>query len=371
MKTFLRLIAPLLALVAVIGFFTFAELLVDYREASAAGNNETAFGEFAWRFFTASASEGGTNFLQPITLQNAWLQTVTVAVAALGMTLIIIAGGIDLSVGSALALSAVVLAVVLDQKGFGFASGLPEAYQLSAVAAMGTIACIATGALCGLFNGLVISRLKLAPFIVTLGTMSIYLGLAKWPNSGSQVQPDRLTEIPSWLSDWLMATSLRPGYFTFPPAAWLLIGLAIVLAIVLHYTTFGRYVFAIGSNEATARLCGLHVPRLKIGIYTLAGVFTGIAGILAFARIKQARPTEGIGMELDIIAAVVIGGGSLNGGRGSVLGTIVGAMIVTFIRIGCTTLRFDDWFQHVVLGAIIIAAVSLDQWRHGREGNAG
>ncbi len=366
MKTVFKVLAPLLALVAVIGLFTLAELARDY----AASDGALGLAEFAWQFFTAPRGEGGSKFLNPLNFQNVWLQTVTVATAALGMTLIIIAGGIDLSAGSALALSSVVLAVTLERHGFGLASGVPPEWQLTVVATLGVLACVACGSLCGLTNGLLITRLRLAPFIVTLGTMAIYRGLAKWPASGAAVRPDRATEVPAWIRDWLMASSPNPHWFTLPPAVWLLIVLALGLAVLLHRTVFGRYIFAIGSNEATARLCGLNVPRIKIAIYSLAGVFVGIGGLLAFSRTKLGNPAEGNSMELDIIAAVVIGGGSLSGGRGSVLGTLVGAAIVRFIRSGCTMLVFEDWFQDVVLGVIIIAAVTLDQWRHPSEREA-
>jgi ribose/xylose/arabinose/galactoside ABC-type transport system permease subunit len=147
---------------------------------------------------------------------------------------------------------------------------------------------------------------------------------------------------------------------------WLLLALAIVVAAVLRYTVFGRHVFAVGSNESTARLCGINVPLTRIAVYTIAGFFVGMAGLFQFSRLTVGDPTSGTGKELPIIEAVVIGGGSLSGGRGSILGTLTGALIMQVISSGCTALRQPNPIQEIIIGAIIVAAVTVDQFRQRR-----
>jgi ribose/xylose/arabinose/galactoside ABC-type transport system permease subunit len=160
--------------------------------------------------------------------------------------------------------------------------------------------------------------------------------------------------------------SVRPEalWFGLPSGVWLALALSALLAAVLRWTVFGRYVFALGSNEQTARLCGINVTLVKIVIYSLAGLFVGIAGMYQFARLSVGNPTSGIGLELRVIAAVVIGGGSLSGGQGSVLGTLTGAAIMGVIASGCTQLGLSNPIQDILLGVIIVAAVMLDQLRH-------
>jgi len=263
------------------------------------------------------------------------------------MTIIIIAGGIDLSAGSILALTAVVLAVTLKQ-----------GYPPLACAAL----VIGVGIAAGVVNGLLITKLKLVPFIVTLGTMLVFRGLAEYVSEQRKVQ----APAPDWLSS-LLTPPAEGSWQMFPIGVWIVLALALVLAIVLKRTVFGRYVFAIGSNEATARLCGVNVTAVKIAVYALGGFFMALAGIFDFNELnKQGSPTSGIGMELDMIAAVVIGGGSLRGGRGSVLGSIIGAVTMTSLRSGCVYAGVSDPLQKVVIGAIIIAAVAIDTWSHAR-----
>jgi ribose transport system permease protein len=283
------------------------------------------------------------------------VQTSTVAVAALGMTLIIIARGIDLSVGTTLALCATVLAYGLDV-GWGIAASIA--------------ACIATGFTAGLINGALTSLLGVVPFIITLGTMTAYLGIGKLLAKETTIRPAP-TAVPDWLPP-LVSPSPRPLWLwepllpNFGWGVWLALGLAILLAGILHLSVFGRHVFAIGSNESTARLCGINVTRTKILVYALAGLFVGVAGMYQFARLTSGSPTSGTGLELRIIAAVVIGGGSLTGGRGSVVGTLTGAAIMLVIASGCTSLGLQNPMQDIIIGAIIVAAVTLDQFRRRR-----
>jgi ribose transport system permease protein len=158
---------------------------------------------------------------------------------------------------------------------------------------------------------------------------------------------------PKPVQDWL----------PFAPAVFLALILGMFLAAVLRYTILGRYTFAIGSNEATARLCGIRVPRVKICIYVLAGLLTGLAGLMQFARLTQGDPTVAVGLELDVIAAVVIGGGSLSGGQGSLVGTLAGAFLMAYLRNRCTVLGWSNFVQEMIVGHIIIIAVAVDQWR--------
>lgn len=354
----------------------------------------TVFGPFlalgaVYLFFGIADSmqaEGGT-FLTPRNNRAMAVPTATVAVAALGMTVIIIAGGIDLSAGTALALCATVLAWCLKE----------DVSPLLAISAA-----IAAGCLTGFLNGLLISALRVVPFIVTLGTMTLYLGVAKIVANETTVRPDRTEQVPEWLGNFLSLRemALWPGdWFVpwseqaaqrgwsesatwiertlvwlteslrVPLGVWLMLLLAVVLSLLLRYTVFGRYVFALGSNESTARLCGINVAWNKIALYTLGGFFVGVAGLYQFSRLSVGNPTSGVGMELRIIAAVVIGGGSLSGGRGSVLGTLTGAAIMAVIASGCTQLGLSNPVQDIILGVIIIVAVTLDQIRQRRLAN--
>lgn len=286
-------------------------------------------------------------------VQTIAVQTATVAVAALGMTVIIIAGGIDLSAGTALSLSATVLAYVLDND-HGIAAAI--------------VACIVCGALAGTVNGALTSLLGVVPFIITLGTMTAFVGIGKIIAKETTVRPP-IDSIPDWLPRMVSALP-SPNWLMYPVlpnfgwGVWLALGLAAVLAGMLHFTVFGRHVFAIGSSEATARLCGINVPATKVAVYALAGVFVGVAGMYQFARLSSGSPTSGIGLELKIIAAVVIGGGSLNGGRGSVLGSLTGAAMMLVIASGCTALGIKNPVQDIIIGGIIVAAVTLDQFRN-------
>jgi ribose/xylose/arabinose/galactoside ABC-type transport system permease subunit len=268
-------------------------------------------------------------------------QTAIVGMAALGMTVVIVAGGIDLSVGSVIALSTVVIAVLLKQGANPWLAGA---------------AAVGTGALCGLANGLLVTTLRVVPFIVTLGTMLVVRGAAKG------LADERRVEAPAtWLTDLLRATSGRGALL--PPGIWLLVALAIVIGGLLGFTRFGRRIIAIGSNERMARLCGVRVERCLIAVYAIGGAFAGLAGVFEFSKLSVGDPTVAVGAELDVIAAVIIGGGSLEGGRGTVFGTLVGASIMTIIQVGCSQRGLPNWVQEIVTGGIIVGAVALDYAR--------
>jgi len=284
-------------------------------------------------------------------------QTAVVGTAALGMTLIIISGGIDLSVAANIALSTIVIARIMSAHG-GHAPTLAAA------------AGVATSALASLVVALMIVGLRLAPFIVTLGTWGSYRGVAKWVANNSYVYPSPVENPDAWNDTWLygllntLPASRR--WMLVPLGVWVMILLAALVAGVLRYTRFGRRTFAIGSNELTARLCGIPVERTKLLIYLCAGALFGVAAVLRFSYTGAGDPVGMNGGELDIIAAAVIGGASLSGGQGSVLGAVLGALIMTMVANGCTKLGLPNYVQEIVTGAIIIFACALDPQRHRR-----
>lgn len=287
------------------------------------------------------------NMASLVVLEKLGQQTVIVGIAALGMTLIIICGGIDLSAGSLIALTSVVMAQAIALW------HLPPAVA----ALLG----IAVGLLCGWLNGFLITRLKLVPFIVTLGTLLIFRGAAKALSHSTQIKVP-----PTFLSDLLASLPAGRTWQLLPPGAWIMLLLAALAAHFLANTPWGRHVVAVGSNEATARLCGINVNRIKVMVYTLGGFFTGLAGLMQLSYQEQGDPIGAEGYELDIIAAVVIGGGSLNGGEGSMLGTLLGAALMTVIRFGCQLNGFPPYVTQISTGAIIVLAVAVDQLRRRR-----
>jgi ribose transport system permease protein len=284
----------------------------------------------------------GAHFFSGGNIELIGRQTSIVCVAGLGMTMIIVSGGIDLSVGSTIALCTVVIALLLK---VGFS---PLAAALGGVGA---------GAACGALTGILVTRLKVVPFIVTLGMMLLVRGAAKG------LADEQRVEAPmTWLNDLLRTTRAGSGRVA-PLGIWGGVALALVVSAVLSYTRFGRQLFAIGSNERTARLCGVPVERRKVAVYTAAAALAGCAGVLQFAKLSVGDPTVAVGLELDVIAAVIIGGGSLSGGRGSVSGTLVGAAIMSVIQVGSSQRGLPNWVQQIVTGGIIVAAVALDRWR--------
>lgn len=395
-------------------------------------------------------------------------QTTVIAVAAIGMTFIIVSAGIDLSVGSVVALAGVCATMAMSTDYLGWSLG------------MGLLAGVAVGAICGWISGVVITRGKLAPFIVTLGMMEIVRGVALQSTSGlpithlpdgfgnignsvmsialnrgmefsedelnikalcnrirsgndplsthlrNSLSPASLEKLNSWDSSKTVPADLQTGFtqdlnkiltqsslysqerFTgvqlssglvtqaennpqgsnlihsnrllleatfpnfitkgdmillLPYSLFILIPLALVSAFILRYTVFGIQVYAVGSNEKTARLCGVNVERIKVLVYLLGGFTAGLAGIMHASRLNTGQPSEAMGMELEVIAAVVIGGGSLMGGEGTILGSVMGAFIIKFLRNGCNIVGVSSFVQRIVIGLIIIAAVYVDQLR--------
>lgn len=293
---------------------------------------------------------------QPMTLKT-WqivaTHTVVVGLAAVGMTWVIISAGIDLSVGSVIALSGVSAALAVDA-GWG---------AIGAVAAA-----LATGALCGAYNGVLIVGLRLPPFIATLGTMGFFRGVALWIAANGSVRPEDAegTSTTAGIADWVKNSA---GGQWLPPAVWLLIIITILGALALRWTVLGRHAVAIGSNELTARLCGVQINKTKIAIYSLAGLLAGLAGVMLFGRLTVGDSTAAVGIELKVIAAVVIGGASLSGGQGSVTGTLAGALLMAVLSNRCTAAEWPDFVEHMIVGHIIILAVAIDQWRIRKSGH--
>jgi ribose/xylose/arabinose/galactoside ABC-type transport system permease subunit len=283
-------------------------------------------------------------------LQIILMQTAVVGTAALGMTVIIISAGIDLSVGSVVALTSVATAIFL-------ARGWPPM-----VAATGGVV---VGCIAGLVTGLAITQLNVMPFIVTLGGLVAIRGLThQIGNESTVLAPE------TWLNSLLTIPGAGRQWMLFPPGVWLTIALAALVGASLRYTRLGRHIFAIGSNEQTARLCGIGVARTKTLVYMIGGLFAGLAGVMQFSYLSVGDTTTATGMELDVIAAVVLGGASLNGGQGSVFGTLVGAMIMAVMRNGCTKMSWPNPVQEMVTGGIIVLAVAIDKFQHQRRRNA-
>ncbi len=298
------------------------------------------------------------HFLKVDNLLNVLCRSSINGIMAAGMTYIIITGGIDLSVGSMLAMCGMIgAASMLYFSGGTWAEISTGSYIHLKLWAMlaGTLVCVLAGAACGFANGMLITKLKLAPFIVTLGTMSIFRGISYIMNDG---KPFAVSDY-SWLDTGRIAG--------IPSSVILLVIVMIAAGFLLKNTRFGRYTYAIGSNTQTAFHAGINVNRTIIWIYTLTGALVGLASMITVARASTAQPTAGISLELDIIAAAIIGGCAPSGGRGTMLGTVIGTLLIAFIRNGLTLLGISTNVQLVVIGLIIIVAVTADQFATRRK----
>ncbi|RPJ99645.1 ribose ABC transporter permease RbsC [Priestia endophytica] len=278
------------------------------------------------------------SFLEPLNLLNLLRQVAINALIAFGMTFVILTGGIDLSVGSILALSSALIAGMI-------VSGIDPILAI-------LIGCI-LGAVMGAINGLLITKGKMAPFIATLATMTIFRGLTLVYTDGNPI---------TGLGENYAFQLFGRGYFLgIPvPAITMIIAFA-VLWVILHKTSFGRKTYAIGGNEKAALISGIKVPRVKVMIYALAGLLSALAGAILTSRLNSAQPTAGTSYELDAIAAVVLGGTSLSGGRGLIVGTLIGALIIGTLNNGLNLLGVSSFFQMVVKGVVILIAVLIDR----------
>ncbi|WHY03420.1 ribose ABC transporter permease RbsC [Neobacillus sp. DY30] len=278
------------------------------------------------------------SFLEPLNILNLLRQVAINALIAFGMTFVILTGGIDLSVGAILALSSALTAGMM-------VSGIDPILAIL----IGVI----LGGLMGTVNGLFITKGKMAPFIATLATMTIFRGLTLVYTGGNPI---------TGLGDNYLFQLFGRGYFLgIPVPAVTMILTFVVLFILLHKTPFGRKTYAIGGNEKAALISGIKVPKVKIMIYSLSGMLAALAGAILTSRLNSAQPTAGTSYELDAIAAVVLGGTSLSGGKGRIFGTLIGALIIGTLNNGLNLLGVSSFYQMVVKGIVILIAVLLDR----------
>lgn len=285
-----------------------------------------------------------------LTPENGWniLRQISVNLClSIGMTLVILSGGIDLSVGAILGLAGAVAAGLLKN---GLAvPGTDALLQFTTSGAI--LAGLVVGGAAGWVNGFAITRFALPPFVATLGMLSIARGLTMLWTGGFPV---------TGLGDAF--GRLGTGVFLgMPLPVWIMLALMAVFVVVTKRTRFGRHLYAVGGNERAARLTGLNVSRIKLAVYTLAGALAGVAGLIVTARLDSAQPNAGLGYELDSIAAVVIGGTSLSGGRGSIWGTVLGCLIIGVLNNGLFLLNVSPFWQQVIKGVVILLAVALDK----------
>ena len=282
-----------------------------------------------------------SNFLTANNLLNLLLQVTSNALIAFGMTFVILTGGIDLSVGSILALSSALTAGLLG-------SGMPVTLAI--------LISLILGCILGMMNGLLISYGKLAPFIVTLATMTIFRGATLVYTNGNP--------ITKGLSDTFLFQFLGQGYIVGIPFPVIIMFIVfIVLYVLLHKTAFGKSVYAIGGNEKAAYISGVKLNKVKIIIYSISGIMASISGLIITSRLSSAQPTAGASYEMDAIAAVVLGGTSLSGGKGRILGTLIGALIIGVLNNGLNIIGVSAFWQQVVKGVVILIAVLNDRFK--------
>lgn len=282
------------------------------------------------------------NFFQPTNLLHLARNVSWFAVAALGVSLVILIGGIDLSVGAVMALAGLICGLTLR-------AGAPLSLAL--------IAGLLSGAAVGLINGLLVGRFSLPPFIVTLGTMGIARGLTLGLTGGAP-----LRELPGSFRV-LGQSDLQIGQVTVPLSLLVMILLAAAVGFLLRHTVLGRYIYTLGRDEEALRLAGVPTGQIKVAVYILCSILAACSGIIMTAWLGVAAPTAADGYELDIIAAAVIGGTSLFGGEGSVLGVVLGTLLMLMVRNGMVMLGFPAYWQLGAIGAMILTVVLIDYWR--------
>lgn len=309
---------------------------------------------FALAIMVAALAFLSDKFFTP---DNGWniLRQISVNLClSIGMTLVILSGGIDLSVGAILGFAGAIAAGLLK-------NGLmlsPLGVRLEFTVTGAIVAGVAVGAAAGWFNGFAITRFKLPPFVATLGMLSIARGLTMLWTGGFPI-----TSLGETFG--FIGTGAILG---MPMPVWIMVALVAVFVVVTRRTRFGRHIYAVGGNERASRLTGLNVPGIKLMVYTLAGALAGVAGLIVTARLDSAQPNAGLGYELDSIAAVVIGGTSLSGGRGSVAGTVLGCLIIGVLNNGLFLLNVSPFWQQVIKGVVILIAVAIDKLNaRGRE----
>ena len=282
-------------------------------------------------------------FLTTDNLMGVFRSFSTTAIMSIGMVMVIVTGGIDLSVGSVMGLAGLVTALAFEH-------GLPTAVSVGCG--------LGVGLLFGLTNGLLVTVGRLPPFIATLGTLSIGRGLMYIVTKGVPVTP----ATPEAFN------VIGQGYLGYVPApVIIMVVLALVFSLIMAYTTFGRHVYATGGNEHAAWISGVNTARVKLVVFTLSGVISALAGVIAFSRFSSAEPASGFGIELDVIAAAAIGGASLAGGVGSVQGAILGAALTGIIANGVVLMNINTYAQQAITGTVILIAVSIDVWRNAKK----
>jgi ribose transport system permease protein len=290
-----------------------------------------------------AASFISPHFLNPVNVLNVLRQVAMYGILGIGMTFVILTKGIDLSVGSTVALTGVTGAIMMEQ-------GVPIPLMV--------LACLGTGAVIGAFNGFGVSYWRIPAFIMTLGTMVMVRGLALMFADGGTVNPGKLGENFFFLGG---------GYFlAVPTPIYIFAAVCAAAAVTLGLTPFGRAIYGVGSNEEAARLSGINVPRVIFGVYTICGVLAALAGLIFLSRLSVGDPNSGLGLELEAITIAVIGGTSLFGGEGTVLGTVGGAMVLAIIANVLNLAGVSPFSQQVVKGAIIVLAVLLEAGRKPR-----
>jgi ribose transport system permease protein len=335
------------------------EISLQYRKATFSRNDLIQkFAALAGLVLLVVAFSLTSNaFLTPSNCVTLALQTTTIAFLGFGATCVIITGGIDLSVGSVLALAGVVAGMAAKE-------GIPVPLAM----ALG----VAVGGICGIINGLIITRMKLPPFIATLGMMMVARGVALQITGARPVSG--LGDAFGVLGNGSLLRMIEEGANGFPKVVFpgipypviVMVVLAIAISIVLMKTTFGRHLYAIGSNEEASRLSGVDVRRTKIGAYVLSGALAGLCGCVLMSRLVTAQPNEGVAYELDAIASAVIGGTSLVGGIGTISGTVIGAFIIGILRNGLNMNGVSSFIQMITIGLVIIVTVWIDQMRNRR-----
>ncbi|MCC6614270.1 MAG: ABC transporter permease [Anaerolineae bacterium] len=289
------------------------------------------------------------NFLQARNIEGIFLSTAVNGILAIGVTFVIVTGGIDLSIGTVMTFCAVITAKLVTEGGVSIPVGI--------------LGGILTGALAGYVNGTVISRMRVPPFVATLGMLYIAKGLSLILSELAPIYFERGSGFTDLATGVIVSI---PGVIDIPNAVLIMFGAALIGSFILSRTLLGRYTFALGSNEEAARISGVNTAFWKIIVYTLTGLFSGLAGVVIAARLNSAQPSLGQGYELDAIAAVVIGGTSLSGGEGSIFGTVIGAFVISVLTNGLRILSVPQEWQMVLTGAIIIVAVFLDMFRRRR-----
>jgi fructose transport system permease protein len=288
----------------------------------------------------------GSKFAHPINLGLILQQVTIIGIIGVAQTLIVLTAGIDLSVGAIMALSSVVMGRLAVISGVP----VPIAFLLG----------LATGMLCGWINGFLVTRLKLPPFIVTLGTWSIFFALNLWYSGSESIRSQDLAATAPFLQFTGTAFSLGGARITI--GSLMMLGLVGLVWYILNWTSYGRHIYAIGDDPEAAKLSGIRVDRMLLSVYTSAGLICAIGGWALIGRIGSISPQSGYTANLDSITAVVIGGTSLFGGRGSIIGTLIGALIVGVFRSGLALSGVDVLWQEFTVGVLIIVAVAIDQW---------